>query len=114
MKLEVMAISPDPLLLQARRIRLAHVGKVALEPVCVFGPGHVLQRRPIHGDAAPHKNAKHVCGQRSAQRQRRDEERAKDGEGEQHQVSTVAAGKHNQAIVHVPLRDRAPQVRFVW
>ena len=66
-------------------IRLAHVDKAALEPVRIFGSRHVPQGRAIHSDTAVHDYIKHVCSRRSAQRQHRSEEGAKDGNDGQHE-----------------------------
>jgi hypothetical protein len=85
--LEDVPICPNPLLLQARRIRLAHVDKVALEPVGIFGPREVLQRRANRDDAAARDNVKHVCGGPSTQCQHHDQEGANDWD-EQLEVST--------------------------
>ena len=80
MVLEDMPIRPDPFLLQARRICLAQVAEVTLEPVRIFGTRQVLQGRAIREDTAARKNVQHVRDRHSKQSQHRDEEGVKDGD----------------------------------
>jgi hypothetical protein len=112
---EDVPICPNPLLLQARRIWLAHIDKVALEPVGLLGPGQVLQRRANRGDAAARDNVKHVCGGHSTQCQRHGKQGANDWD-EQLEVSTdfdqegAVTSPRGQVIVHLSSRIAVLQV----
>ena len=112
MKLEDMAIRPDPLLLQARRIRLAHVGKVALEPVYVFGPGtfcrgerYTAMRRRIKMQSTYAANAPHSANA-ATKRERRT--------GKASNIKCRLSPRASIIKRLYMFLGSAPQVRFVW
>ena len=110
---EDVSIRPDPFLLQARRIRLAQMDEVTLEPVRIFGTRQVLQGRAIRGDAAAHKNVQRVCDHQSRQRQRRDEEGVKDRDEPvlPELEGKDITGRHGQEMTaHVPSQDCGTRV----